>query len=67
MKADQPVHIPDRISGTDLMHWMNIVEHCVSYDHQARSPLCIAFKMEYVKIPYDGGEGSELGVPPVKQ
>ena len=67
MKADQPVHVPDRISGTDLMHWMSTLTTCINYDHQARSPLCMAFKMEYVKIPFDDKDGSEIGVPPVKQ
>jgi hypothetical protein len=66
-KEDHTVHVPDRVSGTELMHWMNIMSACVGYDHQSRSPLCYAFKMEYVKIPFDGEDGSELGVPPVKQ
>ena len=65
-KKERTVHVPDRISGTNLMYWMNVVEHCVSYDHQALSPLCVSFKMEYVKIPMPD-ENAEVGVPPVKQ
>ncbi len=66
-KEDRTVHVPDRVSGTDLEYWMNVLTQCVSYDHVSRSPLCNSFKMNYVKIPFDGADGSELGVPPVKQ
>lgn len=34
-------------------------------DHQARSPFCAADKVEYVKIPYAGGD-SAIGVRPAE-
>ena len=61
---ERTVSVPDRVSGTDLGEWMNLVTVCVSYDHRNRSPKCSLQKVDYLKIPH-ANEGAEVGVPQV--
>ena len=53
--------MPDRVPESDIKAYMNVVAHCISYDHRARSRDCPRTKMEYAKIPMDNPDG--IGIP----
>lgn len=57
------VNVPDRLDGSHIAPWMNIVQHCLAYDHSTRSPECKETKMEYAKI-YLPPDSNGIGVPP---
>lgn len=65
MKQDRELDVPERVKGTDLMPWMDMVTHCVSYDHRARNAVCFRDKIEYLAIPHSEGE-QEVGTVPTK-
>lgn len=45
------IAVPERRRGSDLMMWMEMVQHCIGVDHRGLSPMCDADAMEYCKIP----------------
>lgn len=51
MKEEATVEMVHRKSGEDVVDWMRKVQEVVGADHFKRSPLCMATKMEYAKIP----------------
>lgn len=58
MKEEATIDVPDRRPGSDLMVWMEAVQHCIYVDHKGLSPLCMTTAMQYAKIPFEeGGEG----------
>ena len=52
MAAEACVRIPYRAEDRDVVEWMeDDVISAVSADHAARSPLCRATAVEYLKVP----------------
>lgn len=66
MKNERTIVVTDRIKDTDIGDWMSsVVQPCLSYDHRNNSPLCVADKVDYLKIHVDQGQ-EQVGVPMVK-
>lgn len=64
-KYERTVCVPDRVPGSDIMTWMDVVGACLAYDHKAISPMCRKVEMEYAKLPADNPDG--VGIPVTKQ
>lgn len=57
MKDEVTITVQDRHPDGDLGDWMTLAQHAIGVDHRARSPVCAAKAVEYVKIPYEEGAG----------
>jgi hypothetical protein len=53
--------VPDRVPNSDPAQYIRMIQHCVSYDHRARSPLCGETKINEIHIPADNSAG--FGIP----
>lgn len=51
MQDERTLAVTARREGEDVAAWMNSVVVRVSADHRALSPLCVAEKLEYLKVP----------------
>lgn len=59
---DQPVEVPAREAGADILDWMNTVQDRVTADHKLRRPACRAAAFE-LAIPMSGR--AHIGGPSV--
>lgn len=64
MAAETEIEVTDRRPNGDILPWMEMVQHAISVDHAALSPMCRRGALEYAKIPL---EGDQIGTPPTKQ
>lgn len=62
MEKEREIDVPDRIHGSDVESWMDLVQSCISYDHSCISQHCVASSMVCAKIPMNEDTG-EIGVP----
>jgi hypothetical protein len=51
MSAEATFQVRNRVEGEDIATWMYDVQRKMGEDHTKRSPLCLATKVEYAKIP----------------
>jgi hypothetical protein len=64
LKEDREVDVPDRIEGSPIEPWMDILGRCLKFDHGQISPLCTSNVAKNVMIPVtDNG----VGVPETQQ
>lgn len=54
MTAETSIQVPERGKAEDIRDFMNRVQLAIGKDHRERSPLCLATKMEYAKVPVEG-------------
>jgi hypothetical protein len=56
MAAEVSVQMRERGKVEPIERYMHAIQSELSVDHARRSPLCVAGKMEYVKLPVEPGE-----------
>jgi hypothetical protein len=66
MAALVDLDVPDRRIGADVAAWMEIVTHCVSFDHRSLQPNCRATELQELLIPLDDGS-PQIGTPATRQ
>lgn len=63
MRKPRHIVVTDRVPDSPIEAWMElVVQPCLTYDHQATSPLCFSKRMEYVKVRINDTTG-QVGVP----
>ena len=54
MHEEAIVMVKERTADQDVIEWIDfVVRPALGKDHDHRSPLCRAAKVEYLKIPFD--------------
>lgn len=54
MSEERTLPIGARDQAEPILEFMERLQSSIGYDHHRRSPLCIATKIEYVKVPVEG-------------
>jgi hypothetical protein len=53
MQDEVTLHMPARSMQEDVIDFVERMQRDIGVDHRKRSPLCMATKLEYAKIPLD--------------
>jgi hypothetical protein len=52
MTKEETFDVRNRAEGEDVRTWMHDLQRAMADAHTKRSPLCMATKVEYAKIPH---------------